>query len=368
MNLYIDESGNTGPLQCKDTKFTHSDQPYYTLAALMLDSNERSELESFVANLIKKHKIQASELKARKIYESKPQFYNDLVDFLTQNQFPIFIECMDKFFFIQKELVDYVFCPYFLHKKLDDKTIQMKRRLASSLSKILNAEVYCKFLNAVHEYSNQSLEIFYDFVIENLISDNPEITSLRDAAINTRNHYFFAKKIFGEEKVYKLFLPLPDENLNGRLIHMLPNYSALANLLARVERYSDGKIINIIHDEQIQFESIFQSALKQLQDNKIGTYFDQTGIEKRAKFNINVKNNLVFKDSKSDVILQVSDLIAGMVMRFWTDLQNNNSRAEKYCAIIKKIDPINNHPSLYINYVVSEEDLQKLEYRMELIR
>ncbi len=357
INLYIDESGNTGETLSKDSKFNFIDQPYYVLAGLLLDENSQIDLSAFVNSQIQKHRIQRNELKAKKIYESKPNFIAELVDYIVINEIPFFIELMDKHFYLHVQLVEYFILPYY-SLPINDENISSKRFLASTLGQYLNESIYQSFIDAIKVNTRESLENFYDILITHF--ERAGHDEIKVNVEQTKIDYL-ERKEEDPDMALKEFFPIPDKNPNNRRIHLLPNFNAFTNLVARTQKYVDDKLINkvfeIIHDEQKQFDVIFQSALDQMKNVETDKLFKMTHITEKGRFNIESSIKLNFKDSKTDILIQVSDLIAGVIMRFWADfIGENEAKTIAYLPIIKKLHYPFNKATVGINYVVPDFD------------
>lgn len=354
-NLYIDESGNTGETLSKDSKFNFIDQPYYVLAGILLDDNSQIALSAFINSQITKHRIQGNELKAKNVYDSKPTFIAELVDYIVTNKIPFFIELMDKHFYLHVQLVEYFIVPYY-SLPINDENIFRKRFIASTLGQYLNQNIYQSFIDAIKENTSESLENFYDILIthfeqagHNEIKINVEQTKID----------YLERKAEDPDKALKEFFPIPDENPNKRLIHLLPNFNAFTNLIARTQKYVDdssiNKIFEIIHDEQKQFDIIFQSALEQMKNVETDKLVEKTHITEKGRFNIDNSIKLNFKDSKTDILIQVADLIAGVIMRFWVDfIGKSEAKTITYLPIIKKLNYPYDKTTVGINYVVPD--------------
>src|SRR5258706_15838408 len=102
MKLYIDESGNTGETLSEDYKFNFAEQPFYTLAGILPGKNDKLLVE-YLESLKLKYSIHANDLKAKKIYKSKPQLIIDLIAFIEKHRIPHFIEIMDKIYNLNVE-------------------------------------------------------------------------------------------------------------------------------------------------------------------------------------------------------------------------------------------------------------------------
>lgn len=328
MKLYIDESGNTGETLSKDSIFNFKEQPYYVLAGILADDETSIKLESFITTQKAKHHIQGNELKAKNIYSSKYTFVSELVDYIISNHIPFFIELMDKLFYLSIQLVDYFIIPYY-SLPLNDQTIHRKRYIASTIGEYLNQNIYQSLVETVKENTNAALEDFYDLLINHFDSINqPEIKiNIEQTKID-----YFEDKDDNEEVALKKYLPIPNENPKRRLIHLLPNYNAFTNLIARAQKYDlyyqDNNGFEIIHDEQKQFDIIFNSAFETMQTIDTDSFTNNTVIMENASFNLSDKHSIEFIDSKLNLLVQVSDLIAGLVMRFWSDFISNNEAQE----------------------------------------
>ncbi|THF53006.1 DUF3800 domain-containing protein [Flavobacterium supellecticarium] len=356
MKIYIDESGNTGPIQFKNSTSNFEDQPLYVLAGLILGLDAKIKLEAFVNELRVKYKIQGNELKAKSLYESNFKFCEDLIMYLVKEKVPIFIELMDKMYFVNQHLVDYVFVPHYSYPVITDEIIFMKRFIASNLDKYINSGIYQSFLDSMTNYNNGSLEIFYQRLTEHLENSKGEVFQLLLKNARATIDEYYELKHTDAEKALKFYLPIPDPNPKGRLLFLLPNFNAFTNLLARAEKFNSTDEIDIIHDEQKQFDVIFESALKQMKEVEVDGLIKGTQIQNLVKFRIQTSKKLNFADSKEVVSLQVADLIAGIVMRYYLDFVNRNeSNVKKYHQVMKMLGSTAQHSATGINYVIPDQ-------------
>lgn len=354
MNLYVDESGNTGETLSKELQFNFTDQSYYVLAGILVDEEEKTDLEDFLTDLKRRHRIQADELKASKIYQTKPKVISELVEYIHANQIPFFIELMDKVYYLDTQIV-----AYFLAKSLpfNNENIALMNGIASTIGQRLNANLYQAFTNTCKTYTNEALESFYDLLINKFQQDNER--GLAQLVLLTKNDYLEAKES-DPQTALQGYLPIPDENHRERLLHLLPNFNALTNLIARVNKFNLNRGITdftIIHDEQPHFETIFRSALEQLKTIDTDSLAAGTEIQEKATYNIDNSIRLEFSNSKSAPLIQVADILAGFVMRYWGDFKNeNDEKLDQYNLTMKRlIYPFNGNP-VGVNFVVSNID------------
>lgn len=353
MKLFIDESGNTGEVLSSSDNFNFSDQPFYVLSGLLLNTEEEQKLAQFVSTLKNKHRIHGGELKAKNLYKSKVGFFEEIVEYLLNNQHAFFIELMDKQFFLNMYLVDYFFLPYY-SVPINDGVIRMKKEIAKRLSNHLTQDIYECFTSTVKTYTNNSLEAFY-VVLENHFKTIENGVYVKHI-LKTKEDYFELKNENRQQALEK-FLPLPDKNSKNRLIHLLPNYNAFTNLIARTQKYNseDSGLVDfdIIHDEQKQFDIIYESALELMKNVNTDEILTGTSVSDKAMFNINHNTNLTFVDSKTDLCVQVADLISGFVMRYCIDREKRNmTKIESFEPIIRKISYPYPGKSVGINFVV----------------
>jgi len=259
---------------------------------------------------------------------------------------------MDKQFYINMHLVDNIFLPYY-SIQLNDKVISIKKELAKRLSNYLTMKIYDEFSLTIKAYTNSSLENFYE-ILENHFKDIENDTYLKNVT-KTKKDYYELKKI-NSELALKKFLPIPDENPKGRLIHLLPNYNAFTSLIARTQIHNSNFLgsvdINIIHDEQKQFDIIFENALKLIKNTDTDDILKSTSIPGKAKYNISQNISLTFVDSKTEICVQVSDIISGFVMRYCIDRDKRNiSKIKIVEPSIKKLSSPY-FDSVGINFVV----------------
>jgi hypothetical protein len=275
-------------------------------------------------------------------------------NYIIINKIPFFIELMDKVFYLNIQLVEYFIMPYY-SLPMTDVNIASKKLIVSLLDNYLNFDIYEQFINTCKENTSIALENFYDVLIAHF--DKTGVHEFKINVEQTKIDYFERKGI-DSDKALKEFLPIPDENPNKRLIHLLPNYNAFTNIVARSEKFkidNNHNKIKIIHDEQKQFNVIFESALQSMIQNDSDIFVKDTIVKEKGVFNIDSSIDLTFEDSKTNKLIQVSDLLAGVIMRFWSDfMTGNQNQIDKYLPIIKElIYPIQGS-TIGINFVVSD--------------
>jgi len=353
--LYIDESGNTGETLNKNSNFNFVEQPFYVLTGILLNQNTEKDLSAFIDSQTIKFNIKSEELKASTLYKSKPSFFNELAEYITSNHIPFFVELMDKQFYLDIQLVEYFILPYY-SLPINNENIMGKKLMVSMLGQYLNKDIYLSFIDAVKENTSESLENFYETLIDHFERIGSD--GLKANVQQTKLDYL-ERKVEDPEKALREFFPLPDENPNKRLIHLLPNFGAFTNIVARTQKFINDNFncttFAIIHDEQKQFDIIFQGALDQMKIIQTDNLFQSTLIKEKGSFNAESDIKLSFEDSKTNVSIQVSDLVAGVIMRFWVDFtRENDAKINTYLPLIKKLYYPYPNKTTGINFVVPE--------------
>jgi hypothetical protein len=114
------------------------------------------------------------------------------------------------------------------------------------------------------------------------------------------------------------FLPPPDHNKRSKLVWMLPNLTSFTNIYARLNLYFEQKLqgIHIVHDQQLEIEDILQLG-------KVAA----EAINEQGELPYTPRSNFVFKEiatfafaqSHEGIGLQMADVVAGAVMRYFRD-------------------------------------------------
>jgi len=111
LNYYIDESGNSGDVLSTGNNFDFYGQPVFSLACVGID--ESHNIEEYILNLKKQYRIQGTELKSTNIIKNKIKFVVDLISYIRKKEIPVFIEAVDKKYFISANIINcHVIPPY----------------------------------------------------------------------------------------------------------------------------------------------------------------------------------------------------------------------------------------------------------------
>lgn len=372
MNIYIDESGNTGDLIQRNTDLDFAKQNIFTLASVQISEDGLNILsEKKIPELRRKYKVQGEELKSKQIFESKPKFLLELLDEMADNKIIFFIEVVDKKFYICQSIVTHqVFPPYFYSEKPGlDNSVQVLRNIFSDLlTQSLTNDEYISFFKACRKVDESSLLASFEALSifarnkKNDILFGDIYKGISDGVFETKDDYRLMKEKYGEEYAIKKFLPIPDISKKNQSIYLLPHISCLTNIIAKTNFLNNNlSEIKFIHDEQKHFDDI-------LSDN-IRTMYSLASADSIIKM-----NNADFKLkslpkvtvdglSESNIGLQIADILAGFMMRYIKRIVDNVPMDEIYSEIFTKIinyqnDCRKNSPT--VNFLISITDMKKM--------
>lgn len=335
MKFYIDESGNTGDA----ATLKWQNQPTFVLAAVG-ESKSNKSLDSHLKSLRDKHHIQMPELKGSRLFETKAEFIADLVELLIDGEYPIFVEVMDKKYFVTTLLVSSFLSS--AEKLMSDVSEARDCNLiAEIIYKNFDSSIIRSYGRACLERTPEAVYKFmYDFVME--VREHHEAASAphewkteADAAswaniVDIGNRGFASTKAFermrdeGAEdaQLVSPFLPPAERNKRGEIVAMLPHYSAFGNLYARINAQYRDEAFELVHDEQDHFDDILSELKDSMSSNQYAFVSD---IHKEAgmpwseitSLNFGDDQSILFSDSEDEVGIQVADVIAGFCRKYF---------------------------------------------------
>ncbi|HHE3720244.1 TPA: DUF3800 domain-containing protein [Pasteurella multocida] len=361
MNIFIDESGNTGDLIKENIDLDFAGQKIFVLSAIKPNQNSIPIIEKHVQELRKKHKIKSDELKSTKLFKNNPKFIFDLVIKLLIEKVELLIEVVDKKFYLCCSIVNHqIFPPYFTENESDGFS-QLKRNIISDyLTKNLTINEFQSFANSCLELSEDNLEASWKALLNFSNSKNDFFSQILVNHINkTKDDYRIMKERIGKDNAIKNFIPIPDLGKNNKKIYLLPQISCLTNIVARVNYSNNLDEIRFLHDEQKHFDDIMihnVNLMKSLGD--IGISFNY------ANFNIDQEPYISFENLSSDnLCIQVADIISGFMMRYVQKVVNDEKIEEIYHIIfhlINTLSHISPQNGTGINFVMDRKKLSKL--------
>ena len=258
-SYYIDESGSTGDAVHVGPNFTFGGQPVFTMACVGID--DLGQLESYISTLRRKHKVQGKELKSKAKSARSPGFVQGIVQYLRDRNAPVFVEVVDKKYFISANIVNSLVMPACYSPPETDVSRTIRQHSADFIYGCAPESLYDLFLLACRSPSHDSLmRVFgqmHSFAAT-FTASNPLSEFLKNNVKDSIDGY---QKMMGEEsKAYLQFLPVPDFGKGGGQISMLPHISSFATIYARINRLHQGDMdgVRLFHDEQNEFGEVIR--------------------------------------------------------------------------------------------------------------
>lgn len=325
-HIYIDESGNTGEPRYKTDKqaWNWGEQIYFALGGISIPNEAEDETRTGLLKILQSFD---PALGSSKEWKSKAdnlfnrELMKEVIQLLIQNRGMVYVDITNKKYKLANYFVDYCVFPYYL--MLDSAFDKREKRIA-----IAN-EIY-------NNWDDQLLARFVDLCHQGLETEdnlNEFLAFLKEA------EQYLAKKSIVQDlsavidrvehsDTYKMkrknLMPIMDYDNRGNPLCFSPNVDAYLNLAATMA-YRQSKLkpsIHIFHDEQKQFIPALEQWTKKLRE--------QNGLTLDAFTPL----------SSDDLLIQLSDFIAGKLIRVYRDVVNDSAPKRDTRELIKVIKPI----------------------------
>jgi len=316
MAYYIDESGNTGDLTTAGGEIYGFEQRMFTLAAVGCDIDD-AFMERFKV-LRTAHRIQSPEVKSRQAY-NRPQFVSDLLDLLEERGCPIFIEAVDKHYFVIANIIDRIVVPYLGPCDVQPRSLWIKGVMADHMAIYGPPELAQAFIACCQSRDYVEVRDFYKQIIRWTQKSRLPTEGVADAFVRfTRDSLKDFRKL-PKAKAVESALPIPDTSPKGRLLWVLPNLTSFTHIYARINRFLEKQVsgVTLFHDQQLQFDDVLRQN-KGLMEGFIAQNMKLP--LKTADFEFSESAKLEFIHSHDSIGIQISDVLAGFVARYIQDV------------------------------------------------
>jgi hypothetical protein len=329
-SYFLDESGHGGDLaSARDLDF--AGQPVFALACV--GAPDPAALAGELDRLRKAHRCGTGELKST--MARLPEFAIDLADYLSRNNCPIFIELVDKRFFIATHIVNHLLCG-----GLGVEAVPMPAR--NAVAEFLTDEpadpVLLDYLALCRDPCIDGIRALLDRLWAWLdASDEDEARVAQFLTMGARDR---ARLPAADAAT---FLPIHDLTAAGRKVWMLPNLQSLTNIYARINQSHRSGLdgVTLIHDVQLQYDEVLGGAkvqMEQLAD--IGAVMPLPF----ADYRLAGRAAMRFSTASDDPGLQAADILAGCAMRFAREARMGKKRGdarmrEAFHALLALSDP-----------------------------
>lgn len=317
--IYIDESGHTGDLLTAGSGFGFNGQPHFVLAGVgPMDPDQAARM---LANVVAKHRLKMREVKSEDLGK-RPAVARDLALALREQGIALFVEAVDKVFYLIVSIVNCHILPPTAGTPLDEEDRYVRNGLADFLYQGLPDEALERFIEACRQDTPEavraSLEYLLAWARDSDAEDKGERTLLDNIAGSVAESIDDLDLALADDpRGHRRFLPLPDAGKGNATYWVLPNYSSLTNLYARINRYRQGRLkgVALVHDAQTHYDAILREAKAAVE-----RFVDTTQhVHPGADYAFRESATLSFADSKQTPGLMIADVIAGHVRRVLRD-------------------------------------------------
>ncbi|MCA1394554.1 DUF3800 domain-containing protein [Bradyrhizobium sp. IC3123] len=320
-NFYIDESGNSGDLVKGGDALDFGQQPVFVLAGLGVDDSEG--LASALERLRLRHRIKTPELKSSTL-KNKPGFVADLIAYLEEGRCPVFIEVVEKRFFICTTMVNHFVIPP-VAGEFDRRAdvIRMKNAVAEYLHALMPLNVIRAYIDACTAPSVLlTRRAFVELLgwLQSRMPDDSNAEFVHEIVADSFADFETDAKSLEPDR--RAFLPVPDLSKAGKPYWLLPNLSSFTNLYARINLFRGKEMdgVQIIHDEQLQYDHVLDDGKRACEE------FAERGLTwplPHADYGFTQGAHLTFASSNASAGIQTADVIAGFVMRYVQSINTN---------------------------------------------
>ncbi len=317
--IFLDESGHSGDMINSGNSYNFKGQPYFALAGIGLEDGHN--WEAYLTELRSRHRIPSGELKSKALV-SKPKFSADVLNALIEQKAPLFVEIVDKRFFICTSIVSFQLLPPCLGYPDGTELHAIKNKVADFLyfhasEQLLNTFVMSCLIPG-HETLLASLASLRLLANQPGYPENAvQITQVLAHIVDTTEAEYQELSVT-EYEAWLLFLPPPDMNRHSKQVWMLPNLTSFTNIYARLNLYYRRDLANIqlVHDQQLEVENILRhsKAIAEQLDKDL-----QLPYTPHSDYRFESVAPLAFAQSNELVGVQLADIVAGAIMRFFRD-------------------------------------------------
>ena len=356
VSYYLDESGNTGDLTTDGNALEFGMQPMFALACVGI--RDAADLEREFARLKAVHNIRSKEVKSAQL-RNKPGFVLDLTAYLEEQNSPLFVEVVDKLFFICANMVNSIVLPPYGPMDFEPEFMRMRNIIAEYFHADMPVEILRHYIAACDQPERDALLRVFRSLLAWLESSAAYDEVAHGVARFVRDSLDDFEKD-GSESSVKAFLPPPDASKSGKTLWMLPNLSSLTSIYARINCRHRKRIagLTLTHDEQVHFDEVLLDGMKAAE--RLSSSTAQIRIP-GADYEFTEQSRLAFARSSDCVGIQAADAIAGFVMRHvQTGLGKGSTDSISQETFDRIVALTNPRDGTGINFVLTTRDMGKL--------
>lgn len=361
--IFFDESGFTGNFRIKNKKFNTNDNDIFILVGI--EDDENNNFIEDIKALKSKLRIQAQELKSKQILKRYDKFLPELLTIIKEKEINVFIEVIDKYFFLSMQLTEFlIYSPLMKNKNSEVNNPNARKTYSLFFYNFLSVEIFEDYYNLIHEPTEKMFtdflktlinifeNLFYECIIGSyynknyLLTFNQIVASIMDLLKNVLETYLEIEDYNKENSVSNMicsnFLPIGDYSYKENYYNSYYHLSCFVNIVKRIDEINKNSEIFLIHDNQLESKNILEKNLDEMKQGKYNTL-------------LNNSHSLFFKDSKDDILIQIADVLAGGLRK----TIENKLKLKNTDLSIKNLKEFNK--ACQINFVLPLETANKLD-------
>lgn len=347
---FLDESGHSGDLALDLGALSFGGQPVFTLACLGI--GDEAALLAELQRLRQTYRIRGTELKSSTLKSRLTSVGGELARFVVTRQWPVFIEVVEKRFFLAIHIVNHLLCG---GMGVGDVDVHSRNLMAEYLSDHAPTQVFQPFVWACDRQTMDAVRASVDCLwawTDSRDEETARLIQILTLYARDRAHSPSARAAS--------FLPIPDVGPGGRNVWMLPNLQCLTNIYARINRYAGSSLgeAELVHDEQLQYGSVLEDAKAQMEDPALQAVVPFTPF---ADYRLKGQAGLSFARWTDEPSLQAADILAGFTMRFVRAALAgagalDTEVREAFFDLLRSSDPLR---ATGVNFVMTMRDLAR---------
>lgn len=360
--IYIDESGHSGDMINSGNAYDFKGQPYFALAGIGLEDGH--DWEGHTNELRSRHRIPAGELKSKSL-TAKPRFSAEVIHGLLDQHAPLFIEVVDKRFFICINITSFQLLPPCLGYHESVEFHFLKNTVADFLYFHASERVLNTFVASCLAPGDATLRASFA-MLRDMATDRGYTGAAAHIAQGVAHMAQEAEAEYGEQRkkggeAWSRFLPPPDLNKHAKQVWMLPNLTSFTSIYARMNRYYGRRLarIRLVHDQQLEVENILRQGKVTAENLSRSVDLPYTP---QSDYRFEEEASIEFAQSHEAIGVQLADIVAGTVMRYFRDTDAGTPvSSELRTAMMRLIDEGDERRGYGLNQVVATANVRHAE-------
>ena len=254
--------------------------------------------------------------------QAKPKFVSDLINDLYERRVPLFVELVDKRYFICVHITSFQLLLSWMEYQESQDLWFIRNTIADFLYVEASDQVPDTFVEACLTPSETTLLASFSQLLELGIAcrDVPGKEDIANGLLQMMEQALveYREQCEGNSETYLRFLPPPDCNRGNKCVWMLPNLTSFTNVYARLNLFYGRKLkgVHIVHDQQLEVEDLRRHGKVIAEARREA---DSIPYTPHSDFLFAETASFEFAQSHETISIQLADVAAGAVMRYFRD-------------------------------------------------